>query len=99
MFMASWVGAANVCFEWDASEGSDLAGYRIYQRGYLSDVYDYAAPVWEGTETTCTISVQGHPYYYVARAYNVFGEESADSNEVIYTQPPASPTFRFCIMP
>ena len=75
---------AEVTLAWDANDPTPT-GYRIYQR--LDDqTYDDAQPVWEGTDTSCTIYNLEYDtaYYFVVRAYS--GDtESGDSNEVTYT--------------
>jgi hypothetical protein len=73
--------AAEVSLQWDANE-SPPEGYRAFYRTE-GQPYDYSAPAWNGTETTCTISdlAEGQTYYFVVRAYE--GDtESGDSNEV-----------------
>ena len=74
--------AVDVCLEWNPNSEPDLAGYRIFMR--TGDTYDYTNPDWEGTDTTCTIYrlSEGVTYYFVARAYDTEGLESADSNQV-----------------
>jgi fibronectin type 3 domain-containing protein len=68
---------------WDASGGSDLAGYKIYQ-ATASGVY--GAPI-----ATLTLDVTSHnvtgleagtTYFFVVTAYNSDGAESSFSNEV-----------------
>jgi hypothetical protein len=72
---------ADVTLAWDGNSGP-VEGYRIYGREY-SESYNYDNPEWEGPDTTCTISglLEGVAYYFVARAFNEFGE-SNNSNEV-----------------
>jgi chitinase len=87
--------AAQVTLTWDANNPAP-SGYRIYSR--TGSTYDYTTPAWEGTVTTCTITIpDGKEAAFVARAF-VIGEitgtsiESANSNEAIYTPPaPAAP--------
>jgi hypothetical protein len=70
---------------WDVNSEEGIAGYRIFTRKE-GDGFDYTAPAWQGTATTCTISslVENTTYYFVARTYDVFGNESPDSEEVFY---------------
>ncbi len=46
-------------------------------------------PDWQGTDTSCTITILDDdvPYYFVARAFNELGSESDNSNEVCYRCP------------
>jgi hypothetical protein len=75
--------AAQVTLQWDANDPAP-SGYRLYQR-IAGQAYDYTAPKWSGTQTTCTVSdlSDGTTYYYVVRAYQGT-DESGDSNEVTY---------------
>jgi hypothetical protein len=85
------VQAAEVTLAWDANSEPDLAGYRIFYHP-VSGSYDYANPIWEGTETTCTVSVEADGYF-VARAFDTSGLESTNSNEVFEgaITPPQNP--------
>lgn len=68
--------------EWSPNSEPDLAGYRVFCRAEGAG-YNYTAPAWEGTDTTCTISDLGAgTYYFVARAFDTEGFESGNSNEV-----------------
>lgn len=73
--------AFEVKLAWDPNIGL-VDGYRIFVREETED-YVYDNPDWEGSDTTCTVFglVEGMAYYFVARAFNEYGE-SADSNEV-----------------
>lgn len=79
---------AEVTLTWDANTDT-ITGYRIYDRTGTS--YDYDSPLWDGAETTVTVTVDGGvETAFVVRAYRTLelsgGElESADSNEVVYT--------------
>ncbi len=76
---------AQVTLSWDPNSESDLMGYRIFSRTEYQD-YDYYNTYWEGMETTCTLYDldDNTIYYFVARAFDTEGNESADSNEVVY---------------
>jgi len=93
-FVLVWVAAAqarDVSLVWDANVEEDLAGYRMFCRQVGQD-YNYEVPAWEGTATTCTITVDGvRDYQFVARAYDVDGNESNNSNEVRLKVPPGKP--------
>ena len=82
-FLLVWTAgaqAAEVTLAWDANSEPDLAGYCIFYRP-VGGVYDYAAPTWQGPETTCKVEV-AQDGYFVARAFDEHGNESGDSNEV-----------------
>lgn len=91
LFFITLANAGQVTLTWDANDPAPT-GYRIYSRTGA----DYGTvPAWDGTATTCTITVpDGIETAFVARAY-VVGQisgavvESANSNEV--TSPPAKP--------
>jgi hypothetical protein len=75
----------DITLAWDPNSEPDLAGYRLFARAQ-GQSYNYARPDWQGTSTTCTI--RGLPdntsLYFVARAFDSSGNESGDSNEVLY---------------
>ncbi len=87
MVCSTVANAGQVTLAWDANDPAPT-GYRIYQR--TGQIYG-PDPVWEGTDTTCTISVpDGVEVAFVARAYvvgTITGQvyESENSNEVILT--------------
>jgi len=75
--------ATQFSFEWDSNIEPDLAGYRIFCREQ-SQAYDYANPSWEGTNTFCTIydMDETKTFCFVARAYDIYGNESENSIEL-----------------
>jgi len=89
------VYAVDVTLAWDPNSEEDLAGYRVFCRAE-GQSYDYSSPVWEGTDTSCTIDETIYElddsitYYFVVRAFDTSGNESGDSNEVCY-QPNVPP--------
>ena len=84
--------ADSVTLEWSANSEPDLVGYRVFIRDWKG-VYNYTTPAWEGIETTCIIDIGSLKLpHFVARAYDIEGFESENSNEVYDSNgPPASP--------
>lgn len=76
--------AAGVTLAWDASSG-EVNGYRIYY-GTSQGTYPSSVDTGNVTEYALTGLQDGTTYYFVARAYNDFGE-SENSNEVSWTSP------------
>ena len=72
-----------VSFAWHPNSEPDLAGYRIFHR-LEGGTYNYSDPVWEGSQTSCTITVANDEirHYFVARAFDTEGFESQNSDEV-----------------
>jgi PKD repeat protein len=97
LFTFDCLAATQVSLAWDPNSESDFAGYRIFSREQ-SQPYDYANPSWEGTDTSCTIYNldETKTYCFVARAYDIYGNESANSTEIcqeasaIANQPPTA---------
>ena len=84
-----------VTLEWDANTDGSTVGYRLFQRLENSS-YNYAAPVYDGSNNRCTISNlnEGTVYYFIVRAYDSVNNMSGDSNEVRFygdTNPPEAP--------
>ncbi len=70
-----------------AWEGSNESGifYKLFCRTE-GESFDYDSPKWTGDQTTCTITIpDDETCYFVVRACDNYGNESADSNEVQYT--------------
>lgn len=83
LFLTSFAQAANVTLAWDANDPAP-EGYHVYMRTQ-NQTYDYSAPVWSGTTTTCEIDqLTENTYYFIARAFEGT-VESGDSNEAEYT--------------
>ena len=80
--------AIDIELAWDPNLEEDLAGYRIFTRKD-GESYNYENPAWEGAKehTTCIIvGLDGElKWFFVARAFDTSGNESGDSNEVLYT--------------
>jgi hypothetical protein len=79
------VHAVDVTLTWDSNQEDDLAGYRIYHREEGQN-YNYESPSWEGTETSCTLIGlnDSTTHYFVARAFDMAGNESVDSDQEFY---------------
>ena len=82
--------AAEVTLTWDHNEPLP-DGYRLFMRIDGSE-YNYATPVWQGTDNTCSIDglQPATKYFFVVRAF-VKEDESGDSNEVDYKPPVSAP--------
>jgi hypothetical protein len=76
--------AASITLAWDATTESTLAGYNVYrstQSGVFTTTPVNASPI--KTDSVTDDSVQsGNTYYYVVKAVNTDGLESAASNEI-----------------
>jgi hypothetical protein len=81
------VDSAEVTLAWDGNSqpGVTVTGYRVY---YGTDGDSYPSKGCEVANTTCKVSdlVDGETYYFVATAYNSYGE-SGYSDPVSYTLP------------
>ena len=74
--------SAQISLEWDANTEPNLAGYKIHY-GVSSGDYDNTVDI--GNYTSCTISElqEGQTYYFAASAYDLNGNQSGYSNEVL----------------
>ena len=81
------VDSAEVTLAWDGNSqpGVTVTGYRVY---YGTDGDSYPSKGCDVAKTTCKVSdlVDGETYYFVATAYNSYGE-SGYSDPVSYTVP------------
>jgi hypothetical protein len=77
---------AEVTLAWDPNLELDVAGYKMYY-GYASGDYPVAIDV--GTQTTYILSdlPDGETYYLAVTAYDIYGNESDFSNEVVFDAP------------
>ncbi|MBW2571806.1 MAG: fibronectin type III domain-containing protein [Deltaproteobacteria bacterium] len=83
-FFTTDASAANqATLEWSPNSEPDLEGYKVFVREE-GQSYDYADSSWEGIDTTATIYNldETKTYYFVARAFDIEGFESGNSNEV-----------------
>jgi hypothetical protein len=85
----------SVSLTWDPNQEEDLAGYRVYHREE-GEAFNYGTPAWEGTETACTIEDLDDTvtHYFVAKAFDLAGNESDDSIEEMFipNRPPVLDT-------
>ena len=81
--------AATVNLAWNASTGSNIAGYKLY---YGTSSGNYSYDVNAGQQTSCSVSglQEGRRYYFAATAYNTSDVESDYSRELSYTIPTSS---------
>ena len=86
---------ADVTLAWHPNSEEDLAGYKLFYREE-SQSYNYNDPLWEGSETTCTVHNLDDTtsHCFVARAVDTSGNESDDSNEACY-----QPSFNVNVAP
>ena len=91
VFLNSFAFAYQITLEWDSNVEQDLAGYIVYY-GIASRDYDYDVDV--GEETSCTISnlYSGNTYYFAVTAYDIDGNESPYSAEIIYPESSSADT-------
>ena len=78
------VHAMDVTLQWHPNSEPDLAGYRVFCRE-AGQSYNYLDPYWETIDPICTIYDldETKTYYFVVRAFDTHGLESANSNEVL----------------
>ena len=78
------VYAIDITLQWARNDEPDLAGYRAFYREE-GQTYDYENPCWESIDPVCTIYDldETKTYYFVVRAFDTNGLESANSNEVL----------------
>jgi hypothetical protein len=81
---------ATVIVSWDANSEMDLAGYKLYY-GEVSGVYTSTIDVGNVTEFEVSGLEVGETYYFVVTAYDLVGNESDPSDEVMYYVPDISP--------
>ena len=83
-FFVTPVYAIDITLQWTPNNEPNLAGYRVF---YFeeSQSYNYLDPYWETIDPICTINDldETKTYYFVVRAFDTNGLESANSNEVL----------------
>ncbi|MFH1672119.1 MAG: fibronectin type III domain-containing protein [Pseudomonadota bacterium] len=83
---AHYAYAAQVTLAWDPNTEPDLAGYTIYY-GNAGSAYEYSVNAGNQTEYTLAELEDGMTYYFAVKARDIYGNESAYSNEVSWTSP------------
>ena len=75
--------SAQVTLAWDANTDPNIDGYKIYY-GTFSRNYDVSLDV--GNFTSCTLAdmEEGETYYFAATAYDIQGNESPFSEEIVF---------------
>ncbi len=86
LFVFTETGQADsVKISWAAGSGSQVAGYKIYQ-GTSSRHYTKSAAVSKtATSTTIIGLTTGTTYYFAATSYDSAGNQSAYSDEIVFT--------------
>ena len=84
---------SSVTLGWDASAGTNVAGYMIYY-GTASGSYTQMAPAGLATQTTISGLTVGTTYFFTATAADSTGLESEYSNEISFTVPAPQPELR-----
>ena len=82
LLLPSLAWSAQVSLSWEASDSPEAVGYRVYM-GHSSGDYS-PTPVYNGTDTNCTVSglELNMEYFFAATAYDSSDQESSYSNEV-----------------
>jgi hypothetical protein len=85
--LATTAHSIDITLQWAPNNEQHLAGYRAFYREE-SQSYDYEHPYWESIDPVCTIYDldETKTYYFVVRAFDMNGLESADSNEVLLNE-------------
>ena len=89
LLMTAQASAADrsITLSWDPNSEKDLAGYKVFYKEFGVASFNYTSPIWEGVETTCKVTVPGDGEF-VARAFDLAGNESADSKTAVLDLPP-----------
>src|SRR5258707_120857 len=76
----------SVTLMWIPSPSPDIAGYNVLY-GVASGIYTSKVSVGNTNSVTLSNLVAGTTYYFVVTCHNTAGDESAPSNEAVYTVP------------
>src|SRR5207244_154249 len=82
--------AASVSLVWNASSGTNVAGYNVYY-GVASRTYTNKVNVGNVTNATISGLIEGTTYFFAVTAYDQYGLESDYSNEMSYMVPVTPP--------
>jgi hypothetical protein len=74
------LGAGSAPLVWNPSVDSNVIGYKIYY-GVASNVYIYSVDVGNVTNAVISGLTENIAYYFAAKSYDVFGNESVFSGE------------------
>jgi len=85
--------AGSVALRWDAVSAPDLDGYKVYRSGTPGSGYQELSQA-SGTEYVDATAQAGSTYYYTVTAMDLFGHESARSDEVSVTATQPNAAFR-----
>jgi hypothetical protein len=90
-FGATWATAIEIRLEWSFENPQEVSGIKIFHR-QEDQPYNYDMPLYQGSDSSLVIE-DFNPeasHFFVARAFDDQGHESADSNEAAYhpTSPP-----------
>ena len=77
---------SSVSLEWNPSTDSAVIGYNVYYGG-SSGVYTNVISTDNITNAVISGLIEGDTYYFAVTAYDVYGDESAFSNEISYIVP------------
>ena len=86
VYQPSVASSSQVTLAWNANTEQDLSGYRVYY-GLSSQNYPSSVNVGNTTSFTLANLEQGKTYYLSATAYDIDGNESDFSQELVYTAP------------
>jgi len=84
--MLAALPTGSVTLMWSPSPSPDIAGYNVLY-GVASGVYTTRVSTGNTNSVTLYDLVPGTTYYFVVTCYNTAGDESAPSNEAVYTVP------------
>ena len=91
LFQFRVLAIQSVTLAWTPSTDTNVVAYRIYF-GTASGNYDSQVMVDNTNEVTISGLEDGVTYYFAATSIDSAGDESAFSNEAVYTVPPAAAT-------